>query len=127
MKSLSTFDIFFFLIIALLVVSVFFINESQKLFRKNNLFKKSDFTEDDALELQGEISGIRITLLIVIALSLLIYFGFPALQEAGLEGHVMEWLNLVVRWAHVVLGIAWIGASFYFIFLAIPLQQILFQ
>ena len=123
MKSLSTFDIFFFLIIALLVVSVFFINESQKLFRKNNLFKKSDFTEDDALELQGEISGIRITLLIVIALSLLIYFGFPALQEAGLEGHVMEWLNLVVRWAHVVLGIAWIGASFYFIFLENSLNR----
>jgi hypothetical protein len=25
-----------------------------------------------------------------------------------------EWLELVVRWAHVVTGIAWIGASFYF-------------
>ncbi len=27
---------------------------------------------------------------------------------------VTEWLDLVVRWAHVVTGIAWIGASFYF-------------
>ncbi len=25
-----------------------------------------------------------------------------------------EWLNLVIRWIHVITGIAWIGASFYF-------------
>ena len=30
---------------------------------------------------------------------------------------VLDWLHLVIRWAHVVFGIAWIGASFYFIFL----------
>src|SRR4051812_23999425 len=39
------------------------------------------------------------------------------------ESHAMEWLNLVVRWAHVVLGIAWIGASFYFIFLENSLNR----
>lgn len=31
-----------------------------------------------------------------------------------LDGHVQEWLNLAVRWLHVVVGIAWIGTSFYF-------------
>jgi uncharacterized membrane protein len=34
-----------------------------------------------------------------------------------LEPYLLEWLNLLVRWAHVVVGIAWIGASFYFIWL----------
>jgi uncharacterized membrane protein len=29
----------------------------------------------------------------------------------------LEWLNLVVRWLHIVTGIAWIGASFYFVWL----------
>jgi uncharacterized membrane protein len=29
----------------------------------------------------------------------------------------LEWLNLLVRWLHVVAGIAWIGASFYFVWL----------
>ena len=29
----------------------------------------------------------------------------------------LEWLNLIVRWLHVVVGIAWIGASFYFVWL----------
>jgi uncharacterized membrane protein len=31
-----------------------------------------------------------------------------------LDGHVHEWLNLATRWLHVVVGIAWIGTSFYF-------------
>ncbi|SFU31554.1 urate hydroxylase PuuD [Pseudoduganella namucuonensis] len=29
----------------------------------------------------------------------------------------LEWLNLVVRWLHIITGIAWIGASFYFVWL----------
>jgi uncharacterized membrane protein len=31
-----------------------------------------------------------------------------------LDVHAQEWLDLVVRWIHVVAGIAWIGTSFYF-------------
>jgi uncharacterized membrane protein len=34
-----------------------------------------------------------------------------------LEAYLLDWLNLLVRWAHVIVGIAWIGASFYFIWL----------
>lgn len=34
-----------------------------------------------------------------------------------MEAHIIEWLNLSVRWIHIITGIAWIGASFYFIFL----------
>lgn len=34
-----------------------------------------------------------------------------------MEAYLLEWLNLLVRWAHVIVGIAWIGASFYFIWL----------
>ena len=29
----------------------------------------------------------------------------------------LDWLNLLVRWAHLGFGIAWIGASFYFVWL----------
>jgi uncharacterized membrane protein len=31
-----------------------------------------------------------------------------------LAGHLHDWLNLALRWAHLITGIAWIGASFYF-------------
>ena len=33
------------------------------------------------------------------------------------SSYVREWADLLVRWLHVVAGIAWIGASFYFILL----------
>jgi uncharacterized membrane protein len=29
----------------------------------------------------------------------------------------LEWMNLLVRWLHLITGIAWIGASFYFVWL----------
>ena len=34
-----------------------------------------------------------------------------------MEAYVLDWLNLLLRWAHVVVAIAWIGSSFYFVFL----------
>ena len=34
-----------------------------------------------------------------------------------MESYLLEWLNLLLRWAHIIVGIAWIGASFYFIWL----------
>ncbi len=34
-----------------------------------------------------------------------------------MEAYLLEWLNLLVRWLHVIAGIAWIGSSFYFIWL----------
>jgi uncharacterized membrane protein len=30
------------------------------------------------------------------------------------DAHILEWLGLVARWIHVIVGIAWIGTSFYF-------------
>ena len=38
-------------------------------------------------------------------------------------GYVLEWLNLLGRGLHVVAGIAWIGASFYFIWLDNHLRE----
>ena len=34
-----------------------------------------------------------------------------------MEAYLLDWLTLIARWAHIVVGIAWIGASFYFIWL----------
>jgi uncharacterized membrane protein len=31
--------------------------------------------------------------------------------------YILDWLNLLVRWFHFTAGIAWIGASFYFVWL----------
>ncbi|MDH4108343.1 MAG: urate hydroxylase PuuD [Gammaproteobacteria bacterium] len=34
-----------------------------------------------------------------------------------MEAYLADWLNLLARWLHFVTGIAWIGSSFYFIWL----------
>jgi uncharacterized membrane protein len=34
-----------------------------------------------------------------------------------LDAYIVDWLNLLGRWVHFVTGVAWIGASFYFIWL----------
>ena len=39
------------------------------------------------------------------------------------ESHLMEWMNIVLRLMHVTFGIAWIGASFYFVFLENALNR----
>ena len=38
-------------------------------------------------------------------------------MEALLLSYGIDWLNLLVRWLHLITGIAWIGASFYFVWL----------
>jgi len=34
-----------------------------------------------------------------------------------MEAYLVDWLNLLARWVHFITGVAWIGASFYFIWL----------
>ncbi|MEY4979771.1 MAG: hypothetical protein RLZZ352_2041 [Pseudomonadota bacterium] len=34
-----------------------------------------------------------------------------------MEAYFLDWANLLLRWLHVIVAIAWIGSSFYFVFL----------
>lgn len=34
-----------------------------------------------------------------------------------MEGYILDWANLLLRWLHVITAIAWIGSSFYFVWL----------
>jgi uncharacterized membrane protein len=36
---------------------------------------------------------------------------------------LLEWANFLVRWVHVITGIAWIGSSFYFVHLDLSLMK----
>ena len=47
-----------------------------------------------------------------------------------MEAYASEWLQLLIRWIHLITGIAWIGASFYFVFLdnsLLPLASLLIE
>ena len=77
---------------------------------------------EEAHEKTGLIQGwiyaaIGFTIIVIIAG---IYF---MVKGTLYEGHLMEWLNIVVRVMHITFGIAWIGASFYFVFLENALNR----
>ncbi|CAB3656076.1 urate hydroxylase PuuD [Trinickia soli] len=40
-----------------------------------------------------------------------------------MEGFITDWLNLAIRWLHVIVAIAWIGESFYFVALDNSLKK----
>ncbi len=40
----------------------------------------------------------------------------PISKEA-MDVYLLDWASLLLRWAHVIVAIAWIGSSFYFVFL----------
>ncbi len=40
-----------------------------------------------------------------------------------MEGVVADWLNLVLRWAHVITATAWVGSSFFFMWLDAKLDR----
>ena len=40
-----------------------------------------------------------------------------------METYLLDWANLLVRWLHLITGVAWIGASFYFVMLDSSLRK----
>ncbi len=77
-------------------------------------------------KLKDKIEELEETKTVLFYISLIIaffYVCFTLVKGTNMESHVVEWLNLLVRWMHVVFGIAWIGASFYFNFLENSLNR----
>jgi uncharacterized membrane protein len=64
--------------------------------------------------------GLCCTCLLILGIIACIYW---KVKGTPYEGHLMEWLNIIVRVMHITFGIAWIGASFYFVFLENALNR----
>lgn len=62
-------------------------------------------------------SGIAFCILL---LFLLTYY---YLKDSFYVGHLHEWMNILVRWLHITFGIAWIGTSFFFVFMENSLHK----
>jgi uncharacterized membrane protein len=41
-----------------------------------------------------------------------------------MDALVTEWIGMMLRWLHVIAGIAWIGSSFYFVHLDLSLATL---
>jgi uncharacterized membrane protein len=87
--------------------------------------KKSELDYDNAGALKNLLTnshGFLYTSIVLIIIAMLTYT-WSIVKGTVYEGHLMEWLNIVVRLMHVTFGIAWIGASFYFVFLENALNR----
>lgn len=116
----ETIDIVFCVLILLLALTIIVLYRAQTALTVSIAEKENaDEMNDAAHELHMYKKGLLITLVCTI----IIYALYHVSIITGLGSHIMEWLNLIIRWAHVVLGIAWIGASFYFIFLENSLNR----
>ena len=60
---------------------------------------------------------------IIVTILLVIFYTWHLAKGTPWEGHIMEWLNIIIRLMHITFGIAWIGASFYFVFLENALNR----
>ncbi len=78
---------------------------------------------EDLRESIKEISLYRSVVVLLAFLCIACYAVYYLAVWAAIEAHVLDWLHLIVRWAHVIFGISWIGASFYFIFLENSLNR----
>ena len=79
---------------------------------------ESEETEEIKVTSQNYIyTGILLAIVGILVNTYLLVEGTP------LESHMMEWLNIVIRLMHITFGIAWIGASFYFVFLENALNR----
>lgn len=86
---------------------------------------KSDESLDEGDAKKEGISffqGLIYTTIVLVIIGILVHTYF-IISGTPWQGHLMEWLNIVVRLMHITFGIAWIGASFYFVFLENALNR----
>ena len=119
MVTVLLFSVLGFILVMLVVLTYYFrhVEESSKVNIDNN--------EVDNLKIIEKISISQsyIYTAIILCSIVLIVFVYIAVKDTPWQAHVMEWLNLIIRLMHITFGIAWIGASFYFVFLENALNR----
>ena len=111
--------VFVFIVLGLLLI--FLINMTYQF----SALKKSESDKANAGSLKNLLinsNGFLYTSIVLIIILMLAYT-WSIVRGTVYEGHLMEWLNIVVRLMHITFGIAWIGASFYFVFLENALNR----
>lgn len=91
-------------------------------YQLHHLHRSNDDQPEKSTMHLGLSQGWVYTALVMVILGITGYT-WAILRGTPWEGHLMEWLNIVVRLMHITFGIAWIGASFYFVFLENALNR----
>ena len=105
-------------ILALILVMLIVMSYRLPSILKHNAANNNEKHEERINTTQNFIyAGIVLVILAIVGNTYLLVKGTPR------ESHLMEWLNIIIRVMHFTFGIAWIGASFYFVFLENALNR----
>lgn len=122
----NSIQLFLFGVLGLLLILLISMSYS---LRKMSLQKKTntdaitdEHHEDQQKEHLSLIQGTIYATLFLMVITLL-FLLWTLIKGSIYESHLMEWLNIVVRLMHITFGIAWIGASFYFVWLENALNR----
>ena len=115
------------LLIALLIVFVMLVIMTYYLRTIKLQFDETDEEKEDiGMEKKGQgilaSQNFVYTAIVLTAVGMLVAV-YLYVKGTAWESHLMEWMNIVVRLMHITFGIAWIGASFYFVFLENALNR----
>lgn len=86
--------------------------------KKNRLVQDDESGADRLDQVQNFLYAVIVLVIVAILINT-----WLACRGTSWEAHLMEWLNIVIRVMHFAFGIAWIGASFYFVFLENALNR----
>ena len=111
-----------FLSLIMLVVMTYHCRSMEKRRHENISLEFDSLKEDAKQEQLVSMQNLVYTSIILVAIAMLVVI-YLTVRDSPLEGHMMEWMNIVVRLMHITFGIAWIGASFYFVFLENALNR----
>lgn len=121
--NFSSTDFYLILLPCLLVSLILLaINNSINALKKEKS-GQSETNDEKINDRIGELTETKTVLFYCSLLAVFLYVCYAFVKGTAYESHVAEWMNLIIRWMHVVFGIAWIGASFYFVFLENSLNR----
>lgn len=115
------FLLFYFIVFVLMLILADQLNYLHWLTEKKKKEKPME-GDRERLSILGDSRAFAFALLVIAFLGL-VYLLYQQLEGSPYEGHLKEWMNLIVRWVHITFGIAWIGTSFYFVFLENALNR----
>src|SRR6187401_110306 len=114
--------IILFILMMLLLVMLIVMTYYLRTVEKELYAKQPDAKTDNDLDRISTSQSFVYTALVLVSIGSIVSV-YLIVKGTLWEGHLMEWLNIVIRLMHITFGIAWIGASFYFIFLENALNR----
>ncbi len=116
--------ILLFVVVLLMLFSLTYLLPAlEKLKNKDNCTTPNELNKAEQWQQQLSNTNGYVYAAIGLTFCCLLFFVYMATNGTVWQGHLMEWLNIVVRLMHITFGIAWIGASFYFVFLENALNR----